>query len=252
MVDGSSTHSLAVGFPGFLSSSGGKLHISPAMLRSIARRKMMSIRFLTARINGQEYHYDPWTMAVVEYRNSTKMVGVYRTDEIYGHGPNEPSLCLLTMTWERERDVAQAYAAYDTSGDDGYRRYLASGPQLVTSAVFGSATDLGDLVSVTDALIEEIGRGLTIAPQQTIPGRPEWEAVHLDVVDHRAMFTVGIPSGMSRSRRLEELLPAWLTRGTEISDRAGREPDDAPQIAVEDSWAELLSRRVVDPRPRSR
>lgn len=247
-VEGSHNQRPAVGFPGFLSSSGGKLHVSPAMLRTVAQRKMMSIRFLSAQIRGEKYNYDPWVVAVIEYRESTQLVGVYRTDEIYELGANEPALCLLLMSWERDRDVAQAYAAFDADGDEGYRTYLASGPQLATSTVFGSVTDLGDLVGITDVLVDELGKGLTIAPQKTIAGRPEWEAVYLDVADGRAMFSLEIQSGVSRCQRLEELLPAWLTRSMEIANRAGREPDDAPHIAVEDSWTEVLSLPVVAPR----
>lgn len=213
---------------------------------------MLSVTSLSARFDDENYYYEPWVSAVVEYRERLQMVAMYRTDESDRIGPHEPLLCLMVMTWNSDRDIEQARAAYDKRGEEGFREYLASGSQLDVNTVFGTALLLGELLRLTDSLVETLSKGLTISSQRAGVGTSQWDEVHLDVADRRAIFIVDVSSGVSRCEQLEELLPPWLSRAAQEVEHPGLMPDEPPGISVSESLAELLSLPVFDPRSRNR
>lgn len=231
-----------VGYPGFEPASHGRLPMAGVALGKVAVHKMRAVQFVTADFAGEKYAYDPWFTALVRYRTSAVMAGLYRADEMYDLDPDDPSVCLLVMTWDQERDVEHAHAAYEAGGTEGFRKYLTDGPQLDTALAFGSENGLEDLLRTTRAFVHELDANMTIGPAVE-----DWTRVVVHLSD-LALDLDYLPWVRS-CPALEQRLPGWLTQARQTVQHPGIEPDGNPRLAVEQSVAELLALPVREPRP---
>lgn len=197
------------------------------------------MRFLAASFAGEEYYYDPRFTVIVQYRANAVMAGVYRTDDMYDLGPDDPSLCLLVMAWDRDKDAAIGAAAYDRGGADLFREYLTRGPQIDTSVVFGSENSLAELRQLIDTFVDEVTADLTLMAARSDSPTKAWEAVSLHMTDPSVHleYTPWVTSYPA----LEERIPGWLDAAVERAKAPGIQPDGTPKLAVHQSVAELLT-----------
>lgn len=238
----------SVGYPDFqVLKPPRKMPLVPARLVTLAEKKMTELEYFSASFSGESYFFEPWVTVYVHSSRSAELVGVYCVDEHDQVSMDEPSVCLLRQTWDRDRDVKQAYAAYHIGGTDGFLRYITDGSQVETTMNFGTGSTQSDVLEATDSLISVLSRGMSFNPVDQAGGEPgvEWSRLRFYASDIRLLGTFDYVPGDVDCPQLNTSLPSWLSHMAAFTQRPGLTPDDKPRLSIHDSVREILSDPVV-------
>ncbi|HEX6445435.1 MAG TPA: hypothetical protein VF053_10130 [Streptosporangiales bacterium] len=248
------TEEWSVGYPDFqVLKPPRRMPLVPARLVTLAEQKMTELEYFSASFSGESYFFEPWVTVYVHSGRSAELVGVYCVDEHDEVSMEEPSVCLLRQTWDRDRDIEQAYAAYDMGGVDGFLSYITDGSQIETTMNFGTGSTQLDLLKSTDALISALSRGMSFDPVSQTEGEEGvgWSRVRFYSGDVRLLGTFDYVPGDMDCPQLTTYLPPWLSRMAVLAQQPGMTPDEKPLLSIHDSVREVLSDPVVSV-PRSR
>lgn len=232
------------GYPAFHVVRHNVLRMTPARLMTLAEEKMTGIQFFTAVFDGERHFFEPWISAFVHMGSTAATTAVYCVGDPAEVSATEPSVCVLRLLWDKKTDLRQAQDAYDANGPEGFRDYLADGPQISTTMSFGSGSSHADALSATEALVSRLQSGLRLAPTEREWKRGDWERLRFHSSDVRLLATVDYAAGSMCSPEIDEALPSWLAQLAEISERPGMTPDDKPLVSVDPSIPEALSGTV--------
>jgi hypothetical protein len=233
------------GHPGFRVRDPAPLRPTPATLRRVALAKLSSVEFFSASLGGESFVFAPWLTTLIDYGTSMRFVGVYRTDP-FRDDDEEPTpadprwLCIRRSEWIREADLERASRANDLG------EYLASGPQIADSYVFGTTQAQPYLVDVTRRTLADFAYGITIAATAT--RQADWQEVSVEVADDSLATTVNYSPLTARSDVLESGLPPWLEIAEAAVAQGGTRPDGEITLNIRRSVPEIVTAPFRAPR----
>lgn len=235
------------GYPGFRVDRPGPLFPAPATLRRVAKAKLASVNFFSARLGGESFVFQPWLTTLIDYGPTMRFVGVYRTEPLGGAEDREPTpeddrwLCVRRSEWDRDVDWTRAKEA-------GFGEHIASGAQVADTFVFATTHTSPRLADATARTLAEFARGFTVSASEL--REHAWHEVSVDIADEGflASFTYG--PFLTRCEVAESVLPPWLEMTEAAADQAGVAPDEEIRLSIRRSVPELVNAPIRVPRSR--
>ncbi|QQQ74971.1 hypothetical protein IOD16_28170 [Saccharothrix sp. 6-C] len=239
------TDDVPTGYPGFRVDPAGPLVPSPAASRRVAKAKLSSVTFFSARLGGEDFVFLPWLTTLIDHGSAMRFVGVYRTEPLGGAGDREPTpgdarwLCVRRSTWDRDTD----WASVD---EVGFGEHLASGAQVADTFTFATTHTRPHLADATTRAAAGFARGFTISAAE--PRQHPWHEVSVDIADEGflASFTYG--PFLTRCEVAESVLPPWLEIVGAAADEPGATPDGKIRLGIRRSAPELVNAPIRAPR----